>query len=55
VSWIVAALETQIGVALFVRTTRALTLTEAGSDYLSRIELMTWQARQDLAEAAWKA
>jgi len=28
----------QIGVALLVRTTRAVTLTEAGSDYLSRIE-----------------
>jgi len=37
-SRIVAALEKQIGVALFVRTTRAVTLTEAGSDYLSRIE-----------------
>lgn len=37
-SRIVAALEKQVGVALFVRTTRAVTLTEAGSDYLSRIE-----------------
>jgi DNA-binding transcriptional LysR family regulator len=37
-SRIVAALENQIGVALLVRTTRAVTLTEAGSDYLSRIE-----------------
>ncbi len=37
-SRIVAALEKQIGVALLVRTTRAVTLTEAGSDYLSRIE-----------------
>jgi DNA-binding transcriptional LysR family regulator len=37
-SRIVAALETQVGVALLVRTTRAVTLTEAGSDYLSRIE-----------------
>ncbi|HTA90848.1 MAG TPA: LysR family transcriptional regulator [Polyangiaceae bacterium] len=38
VSRIVAALEKRIGVALLVRTTRAVTLTEAGSDYLSRIE-----------------
>ena len=37
-SRIVAALEKQIGVALLVRTTRAVTLTEAGSDYRSRIE-----------------
>ncbi|QBR04144.1 LysR family transcriptional regulator [Paraburkholderia pallida] len=37
-SRIVAALEKQVGVALFVRTTRAVTLTEAGSEYLSRIE-----------------
>lgn len=37
-SRIVAALEKQIGVALLVRTTRAVTLTEAGSDYLSRIK-----------------
>jgi DNA-binding transcriptional LysR family regulator len=37
-SRIVAALEKQIGAALFLRTTRAVTLTEAGSDYLSRIE-----------------
>jgi DNA-binding transcriptional LysR family regulator len=37
-SRIVAALEKQIGVALLVRTTRAVTLTEAGFDYLSRIE-----------------
>ena len=37
-SRIVAALEKQVGVPLLVRTTRAVTLTEAGSDYLSRIE-----------------
>jgi len=35
---IVAALEKQICVALLVRTIRAVTLTEAGSGYLSRIE-----------------
>ncbi len=39
-SRIVATLEKQVGVALLVRTTRAVTLTEAGSDYLSRIELI---------------
>jgi DNA-binding transcriptional LysR family regulator len=37
-SRIVAALEKQVGVALFTRTTRAVTLTEAGSDYLVRAE-----------------
>jgi DNA-binding transcriptional LysR family regulator len=37
-SRIVAALEKQVGVALLVRTTRAVTLAEAGADYLSRIE-----------------
>jgi len=37
-SRIIADLERRIGVALFTRTTRAVKLTEAGSDYLSRIE-----------------
>jgi DNA-binding transcriptional LysR family regulator len=37
-SRIVAALERQVGAALLVRTTRAVSLTEAGSDYLARIE-----------------
>jgi DNA-binding transcriptional LysR family regulator len=37
-SRVVAALEKQVGVALFTRTTRAVTLTEAGSDYLARAE-----------------
>ncbi|MET1028976.1 MAG: LysR family transcriptional regulator [Dongiaceae bacterium] len=37
-SRMVAALEKQVGVALFTRTTRAVTLTEAGSDYLVRAE-----------------
>ncbi len=37
-SRIVAALEKKVGVALFTRTTRAVTLTEAGSDYLARAE-----------------
>jgi DNA-binding transcriptional LysR family regulator len=38
VSRIVAALERQVGVALLTRSTRAVTLTEAGADYLARCE-----------------
>lgn len=34
----IAGLEAAIGATLFTRTTRALTLTDAGSDYLQRIE-----------------
>ena len=37
-SRILALLEREIGVALLMRTTRAVTLTEAGADYLARIE-----------------
>jgi DNA-binding transcriptional LysR family regulator len=37
-SRIVAALEKQVGVALLLRSTRAVTLTEAGADYLVRCE-----------------
>ena len=37
-SRIVAALERKIGAALLTRTTRAVTLTEAGVDYLARAE-----------------
>src|SRR5258708_40303229 len=37
-SRIVAVLEKEVGVALLTRTTRAVTLTEAGLDYLMRIE-----------------
>jgi DNA-binding transcriptional LysR family regulator len=33
-----AVLEREIGVALFVRTTRSVTLTDAGLDFLARIE-----------------
>lgn len=36
-SRIIAELERNIGASLFVRTTRALTLTEAGQDYLPRV------------------
>jgi DNA-binding transcriptional LysR family regulator len=38
VSRIIANLEHEVGAALLVRTTRALTLTEAGAGYLQRIE-----------------
>jgi DNA-binding transcriptional LysR family regulator len=38
ISRILSALEREIGAALLVRTTRAVTLTDAGADYLSRIE-----------------
>jgi DNA-binding transcriptional LysR family regulator len=34
----IAALEREIGVVLLVRTTRAVTLTDAGADFLARIE-----------------
>src|ERR1700749_3279070 len=37
-SRMIAALEKQVGVALFTRTTRAVTLTEAGTEYLARAE-----------------
>jgi len=39
-SRIIAELEREIGATLFTRTTRAVTLTEAGADYLLRIESM---------------
>ncbi len=38
VSRIAAELEKEVGAALLTRTTRAVTLTEAGADYLTRIE-----------------
>jgi len=38
VSRIIAALEEDIGGALVTRTTRAVTLTEVGNDYLTRVE-----------------
>jgi DNA-binding transcriptional LysR family regulator len=34
----IAALESEIGVALFTRSTRAVVLTDAGTDYLARVE-----------------
>ena len=37
-SRIVATLEKEVGASLFTRSTRALTLTEAGAEYLARVE-----------------
>ena len=37
-SRIIAGLESEVGASLFTRTTRAVTLTEAGARYLARIE-----------------
>jgi DNA-binding transcriptional LysR family regulator len=37
-SRIIASLEKEIGALLFTRSTRALALTEAGTDYLARVE-----------------
>jgi hypothetical protein len=37
-SRMIATLEREVGVALFVRTTRAVTLIDAGLDFLTRIE-----------------
>jgi DNA-binding transcriptional LysR family regulator len=37
-SRLVAALEQEVGASLLTRTTRAVTLTEAGADYLARVE-----------------
>ena len=34
----ISELEEDVGAALFIRSTRAVTLTEAGSDYLARVE-----------------
>ena len=38
VSRMISGLERELGVVLFTRTTRAVTLTEAGTDFLERIE-----------------
>jgi DNA-binding transcriptional LysR family regulator len=49
-SRIVAALEKQVGAALLTRSTRAVTLTEAGADFLARAEMIL--AALDEAEHA---
>jgi DNA-binding transcriptional LysR family regulator len=46
----IAALEREIGAALFIRTTRAVTLTDAGLDFLARIDIVL--AELDEAEHA---
>lgn len=38
VSRIIAALEKDVGGALIARTTRAVTLTDVGNEYLTRVE-----------------
>jgi DNA-binding transcriptional LysR family regulator len=50
-SRIVAALEKEVGALLFTRSTRALALTEAGAQYLARVE----PALAELEEAAHAA
>jgi DNA-binding transcriptional LysR family regulator len=40
VSRAIAGLEKELGVALFARNPRAVTLTEAGADYFSRVEVV---------------
>jgi DNA-binding transcriptional LysR family regulator len=47
----IATLEREIGAALFVRTTRAVTLTDAGLDFLARIEAIL----DELDEAEYAA
>ena len=47
----IAALEKEVGAALFTRSTRALTLTEAGARYLERVEPLL----DSLAEAEQEA
>jgi DNA-binding transcriptional LysR family regulator len=37
-SRLIASLEREVGAALFTRSTRAVVLTEAGSDYLAKVE-----------------
>lgn len=52
VSRTIAALEADLGLRLFQRTTRRLALTEAGSLYRSRIEPLIEEMRLAAAEAA---
>lgn len=52
VSRVVAGLEAELGVRLFQRSTRALSLTEAGGLYRARIEPLLEEMRRAGAEAA---
>src|SRR3569832_621240 len=47
----IAALESDVGTALFNRTTRAITLTDAGTTYLIRVEAIL----ASLEEASYEA
>lgn len=53
-SRIIATLESDLGARLLVRTTRAVVLTEVGSDYLSRIEplLVAFEAANHATRAS---
>lgn len=51
ISRVVAAIEAELGERLFQRTTRKLTLTEAGAIYLARIEPIVAQIDEAAAEA----
>ena len=45
-SRMIAGLEAEVGAMLFARTTRAVTLTEAGAEYLARIEPLLLQLEE---------
>ena len=55
VSRIIAALEKDVGAALVTRTTRAVTLTDAGEDYLARVEaiLASLEEADHVARGRW--
>jgi DNA-binding transcriptional LysR family regulator len=52
VSRVIAALEQELGVRLFQRTTRSLSLTEAGETYRARVEPLLEELTRAGAEAA---
>ncbi|MDC7694187.1 LysR family transcriptional regulator [Asticcacaulis sp. DXS10W] len=52
VSRVIAGLEAELNVRLFQRTTRSLSLTEAGALYLARIEPLLDEMRRAAAEAS---
>ncbi|MBW4443375.1 MAG: LysR family transcriptional regulator [Plectolyngbya sp. WJT66-NPBG17] len=51
ISRAIAGLEEELGIRLFQRTTRQLSLTEAGSAYFERIEPLTEEMHQAIAIA----